>query len=309
MRRLTLATAPALSHRARPLHAVTSPEPVSDLEATRKVLSSSDVVPSLRARGVDTGVFACGGNEDATNFYAVRALSPEDLMGAADDEAPDATDDVQAIEATVILSPRSGGASLSPRSGGATSQSLAQVDATAPVELGAELDEAPPSVTMVDVAAPSPSVGAASLPFVFSLADAYAPEPAPRVVSEPPPAPMRALAPTMTIPRPVAPTAPRRVWPVVVLFAITFLTLAGAFVLTMPHAPEARAGANGKAAPVAAALEAAPRNASSAVEEMDAPAAAKAVAPRPRAHVVPRPAKVEAPSESDELAKKQIDAL
>lgn len=300
MRRLTLATAPALSLRARPLYAVNGTEPASDLEATRKVLSSSDIVPSLRGRGVDTGVYPSRRDEEATNFYAVHALSPEDLMGAADDdEAPRVTDEVQAIEATVILASRPAAQ--------AASMALSPE----------ELDEAPASVTMVDAAPPSPSAASASTPFVFSLMDAYAPEPAVPVASAPPmPAPMRALAPTVTVPRPVAPIAPRRVWPVVALFVVTFAALAAAFVLTMPRPPGAPGVVSAKTTPLFASVDAAPRLASRPVdEELDAPVAtrpaAKAVAasPRVRPHVAPRPAKVEVPTESEELAQKQIDAL
>jgi hypothetical protein len=300
MRRLTLA--PALSLRARPLRMVKTEAPASDLEATRKVLSSSDVVPSLRGRGVDTGVFARGADEDATNFYAVRALSPETLMGAVDDQAP--CDALHAVEATLILASRP--ATQVPP----VTREVEEIDA--------ELDASPSSVTMIDAA--PPFVEPAPTPFVFSLVDAYAPEPAPAVPVAVPMAasvavPMRPLAPTMAIPRQVAPRASRRIWPVVALFVTTFGALASAFVLTMPGAGGASSVATGKSAPVVASLDATPRLASSPLQEIDSPVAAPpavktvAVAPRPRPHVAPRPAKVEAPTESEELAKKQIDAL
>lgn len=303
MRRLTLA--PALSLRARPVRMVKTEAPASDLEATRKVLSSSDVVPSLRGRGVDTGVFARGADEDATNFYAVRALSPETLMGSADDRAPCATDELHAVEATVILASRP------------ATQAPPAVE-----EVGAELDESPSSVTVIDAAPPFVEPApAAPAPFVFSLVDAYAPEPAPIAlpmavpVAVPVAVPMRPLAPTMTVPRQVAAPASRRIWPAVALFVTTFAVLASAFVLTMPGAAGASSMATGKSAPVVASFDAAPRSASSPGEELASPVAAPpavktvAVAPRPRPHVAPRPAKIEAPTESEELAKKQIDAL
>lgn len=305
MRRLTLAPAPALSLRARSLRMVKTEAPASDLEATRKVLSSSDVVPSLRGRVVDTGVFARGADEDATSFYAVHALSPETLMGSADDQAPCATDALHAVEATVILA----------------SRPATQVP-PAVEEIEADLDDSPSSVTTVDAAPPFVEhTPAAPAPFVFSLVDAYALEPAPIALpmavplAAPAAVPMRPLAPTMAIPRQVAPRAPRRIWPVVALFVTTFAVLASAFVLTMPGAADASSMETGKSAPVVASFDAAPRSASSPVEELDSPVAAPpavkivAVAPRPRPHVAPRPAKVEAPTESEELAKKQIDAL
>ncbi len=301
MRRLT-ATAPALPLRARPLLVVKGPEPVSDLEATRKVLGASDAVVSL---GIDSGVFPRRVDDEATNFYALHALSPEALMESALEAAPEATDDMHGVEATVIL------ASRPPRP-------VAPAEGEAPDD---DLDVGPPSTTLIDVA---PRFEDPSAPFVFAFVDAYAPEPepepAPRTVS------MRAPAPTMVVPRdvePAAPAAPRRVWPVVTLFVVTFAALACAFVLTTPRAPtaapSAAPAASVKAAPPAMDLEAAPRAAApKPVDEIDAPApknvAAPKIAPasprpRPSVHASPRPTKIDVPDGSEELAKKQIDAL